>query len=83
MSREERMIPDRKPEIQAGNRPVAQTFAPLRTGNRKSRPETDLSHKHLLLYGQETGPDAKTSVADPYPGSGAFLTPGSGIRDLE
>jgi hypothetical protein len=22
-----------------------------------------------------------TSVADPYPGSGAFLTPGSGIRD--
>jgi hypothetical protein len=22
-----------------------------------------------------------TNVADPYPGSGAFLTPGSGIRD--
>jgi hypothetical protein len=58
------MIPDRKPEIQAGNRPVAQTFAPLRTGNRKSRPETDLSHKHLLLYGQETGnPGRKTDLS--------------------
>jgi hypothetical protein len=35
---------------------------------------------HFLSLKRED-PDPKGSVADPDPGSGAFLTPGSGIRD--
>jgi hypothetical protein len=37
------------------------------------------SHKKLLLQNKKKC--KKYSVADPDPESGAFLTPGSGIRD--
>jgi hypothetical protein len=34
------------------------------------------------LYSKRKNTTVAASVADPDPGSGAFLTPGSGIRDL-
>ncbi len=36
----------------------------------------------VLSFAGMVGSNVKTSVADPDPGSGAFLTPGSGIRCL-
>jgi hypothetical protein len=48
---------------------------PLFSSSCRSIPEEELYHDRflfLILY---------SSVADPDPGSGAFFTPGSGIRD--